>query len=996
MKSQTSAGPTIGALSAVKVLDQAAIKVLCTRGDLVELTLGQTVEEWDENVVYILVSGSVRLLLDKARTEYDASTVLVLNVPGQLFGSTIYLNHLFDCVIARASERSQLVKINKEELKSVLTARDDLSSSVLTWEQTLASQIALKQTPRWRNLDHRSLLTFLGKGTLVSVGPGEECNIDTPKSPSVGIVTLGSLKVIGEDGSEHILKVGDTFAIPFVENTPPKASSDGCFVALIIDRELATAVEPVDKFKSNDFSPTDGATFAKPVEKDDTYEENGITWLRRRLHLYPLVLQQSVMDCGVACLSMVSSFYGRKIGMNRLRELAHVTSQGTDLKSMADTAESIGFLARGIKANYDGLKKCKGPLICHWGSNHFVVLFEINNDEALIADPADDLITLSRDRFLQRYSGYALELVPTPRLSITDKGRSSFSRYASLLLSHKRTLIDVGVASLFIQVLMLATPLFTQVIVDKVLIHQSMSMLNILLIGMVLLTLFETAIATLRSYFIAFTAMKLDQSLFVQFYKHVLSLPLSFFEERTQGDIMTRFAENRKIQELLSGSTVTTLVDVFMAIVYLAIIFVYSFWFGLFTAVYILLFALIAVAVAPILRTIRRRSFQKNVASNSYLMETLRAIERIKSAASENRTRWAWEERFVESLDVDFKGTLISRGTQLVSDLVHLSGNILLLWFGAHLVIQGTITIGQLMAMNLMVARITEPILRVVDIWDDLQDLVVALERLNDVLDQRPEEENRETKLVLGEVSGKIRYENVTFRYGGNVSTNALQNVSFTVEPGQLVGIVGRSGCGKSTLLKLMQALHLPTSGRIFVDDHDITNLSLASLRRQIGVVAQHEYLFRGTIRETISYHHPDAPVEDVVKAAKMAGIHDFIVSLPRGYDYELTEGGGNLSGGQRQRLAIARAILHSPKIILFDEATSFLDSESERTIQNSLVNLRKNRTMIVVAHRLSTIRDADLILVMDRGQIVEVGNHSRLIENRGLYFYLSKQQTIE
>lgn len=753
-----------------------------------------------------------------------------------------------------------------------------------------------------------------------------------------------------------------------------------------------TANEPTQNSQQSEVPQIQNIT--KDVNETSTEDVTFQGFIRRKFKLYPMVLQRSPMDCGIACMTMVLKHHGMNVSHKRLRELVGLTSQGTDLSSMSEAAEKLGFISRGLRASYDGLLRARLPLICHWDSNHFVVLYEIDKTEALIADPANELTTISRDDFSNHFSMYALELSPLPTLSKGEKESFPLARYLKLLTPHRKTIIDIAAASLAVQILSLSIPLFTQLVVDRVLVHKSITMLNMLVLGVVILILFQTLISSIRVYLVAFVAVKLDQTLFTRFFKHLLSLPLSFFEEHTTGDIISRLQENRKIQNFISGSALTTSVDMLMAVFYLALVFLYSWSFGIGVVFYVLLFTAILVTVTPWLRGLMLKIFQKQVASNSFSIEAIRGIERIKSAASENRTRWAWEELFIDALNTRYRGTLVSRFTGMAAEFVHLIGGILLLWFGAQLVMQDKLSIGQLMALTMIVGRITQPIIYLVDIWDEVQDLGVSFDRISEVLDSEPEETQPESKLNVI-VQGNIEFANVTFRYPSNTDVNAVQNLTFSVKPGEMVGIVGRSGCGKTTLLKLLQGLYLPSEGRILVDGHDLKHLSLRDFRRQLGVVSQQDYLFRGTIFDTIAFYNPQASNQEVIDAAKLAGIHEFINTLPKSYQYEVSEGGINLSGGQRQRLCIARALLHDPKILLFDEASSFLDYDSEKALQDNMQKLRKDRTLFVVAHRLSTIRDADRILVLDRGEVVEAGSHEELLRMKGLYYHLWSQASI-
>lgn len=716
---------------------------------------------------------------------------------------------------------------------------------------------------------------------------------------------------------------------------------------------------------------------------------------RRQQRKYPFIRQESRMDCGPTCLAMLSLFHGKRININQIRQLCDVGQYGTSLLLLAETAEKIGLTARGVRVNYAGLMKLNTPAICHWGRNHFVVLYEISETSAIVADPEIGILTLDREEFVHNFSGFALELTVTPEHGKHFQAKSSFSILLPIIASHQKALRDIFIGSAAVQLLSLALPMFTQVVLDKVVVHQSISMLNMLLFGMVILTLFQSAISYLRSFVLTFVSLKIDQTLLISFYRHLLSLPIRFFEDRTIGEVVTRFKENDKIRNLLCGPAVTIVLDLLMAFVLVAIIFSYNLLFGLYVFIYLLLLVAVVACYTPILKALNRKVFDKQVATDSFVVESIRAIERVKSAGAEQSTRWKWEELFSENQNAKFKEITARNIAQAISRLINMLGQAVLLWLGANCVISGQLTIGQFVALNMMVGMAAQPILRIVDVWDQLQEVNIALERLGDVFEAGIEEPDVDKKIALKNLEGRIKFDSVNFKYSSVLQNNTLTNVSFEASPGQLVAIVGESGCGKTTLLKLVLGLYKANSGTVQIDEHDLSFISLSSYRKKIGTVSQNEYLFKGTIRENLSLLSNDLNPESIVEAAKLAGIHDFIAALPYGYETQLSEGGFNLSGGQRQRLAIARSIANKPKIMLFDEATSALDSESENIIRQSLEKLRAGRTMIVIAHRLSTIRNADLILVMENGTIVERGTHEALIQKKGVYYRLASQQLL-
>jgi len=480
----------------------------------------------------------------------------------------------------------------------------------------------------------------------------------------------------------------------------------------------------------------------------------------------------------------------------------------------------------------------------------------------------------------------------------------------------------------------------------------------------------------------------------VNFYRHVLSLPMRYFEERKVGDILKRFNENARIRDFLAGRTLGVTLDCLMVFVYLALMFYYNIKLTILALAFIPGYVILAIIVTPIFKRQFREAFEKSAEADSQMVESVTGVGTVKATAVERRIRWKLEGLIVQSLNVQFRSALAAMGTISVANLLQTLNVIFLFWYGAHLVINEELSIGQLVAFNLLVGNVTRPILNVVDLWREFQEINIAFERLNDVFDAKPEEDPGSAALIkMPRVRGHIKFERVTFRYPTRADKNALQNISLEILPGQTIALVGRSGSGKTTFANMLLRLHQPNEGRIFIDGYDLRQVSISSLRSQIGVVPQDVFLFSGTIRENIALGDPDAPLERVVGAAMLAGAHEFISELPLGYATRIGERGQSLSGGQKQRIAIARALFKQPRILIFDEATSALDSESERAIQQNLDQILRDRTTLIIAHRLSTVRGADRIVVMDRGAIVEQGNHYSLMRDKGMYYYLNSQQ---
>ncbi|MEH2254132.1 peptidase domain-containing ABC transporter [Nostoc sp.] len=717
-------------------------------------------------------------------------------------------------------------------------------------------------------------------------------------------------------------------------------------------------------------------------------------WWKRLTKSYPFYAQQSAADCGSACLVMIGNYWGKNFSINRLRDMTNVSRNGASLKAMAATAESLGFATRPVKATLDKLAEQPLPAIVHWEDKHFIVVYEITKKRVIVCDPAFGQRNFTKAEFQAGWSGYALLLQPTAQLKNTKNESRSFWKFFELIKPHYRILLEIFIASVVIQLFGLVTPVFTQLLLDRVLVQRSVTTLNAIGLGMIVFGLFGVALNAVRQYLLFHTANRISIALLVGFIKHTFRLPLSYFESRYVGDIVSRIQENQKIQHFLTGQTLSILLDMLTLVVYLALMFSYSWRMSLFVLCTVPPFFILALASTNILRRISREIFNAGAKEQSYLIESLGGIRTVRSLAIEQTVRWRWEELLNDLVKKSFNAQIIGNRLQITSGVIQTFVNTALLWYGAIQVIDGELTIGQLVAFNMLVGNVLSPFQRLSMLWNELQEIVISTERINDVLEAEPEEDlETKPRKSLGKLHGNIHFQNVTFRYHSESQTNVLENLNFEIQPEQMVAVVGRSGSGKTTLSKLILGLYPPTDGKVLIDGRDITSISMRSLRSQIGVVDQDTFLFGGTIRENIAIAHPNASSEEIIQVAKYAGADDFIQKLPMGYESEIGEGGGMLSGGQRQRLAIARALLGNPRLLLFDEATSHLDSESERIIQNNLKTILQGRTSVIIAHRLSTIRNADLILVLDQGVLVERGIHEELIAKKGHYYYLNQQQ---
>ncbi|MDJ0744528.1 MAG: ABC transporter transmembrane domain-containing protein [Xenococcaceae cyanobacterium MO_167.B27] len=735
-------------------------------------------------------------------------------------------------------------------------------------------------------------------------------------------------------------------------------------------------------------SPTEDQQNSASIDFPQPRKKPSQFWRR-----YPFIQQQSSSDCGAACLAMISQYWGKRFTINYLRNLAGIGRIGVSLKGLTKAAENLGYQARPVRASLNRLVEQSNPWIAHWTGDHYIVVYWIRGDRILVADPAKGKHILSRQEFIASWTGYGLLLNPTERLYQTPNEKRSLGKFFGLLLPYRNLVLQIITLSVLIQVFGIVSPLFTQIILDQIVVNKSQTTLNVFVIGALLFGVWGMGLSATRNYLLSYFSNRLNLTMVSGFINHTLTLPLKFFESRRVGDITTRVGENSKIQRFLLGQVLLSWLNFVTGFVYLGLMLYYNWQLTLLVLGLIPPIVILTLVATPLLRKLSRERFNAAADQNSSLVEMMTGVATVKSVAAEREVRWRWEDLLTHQINVRFKGQKLAINLGLLSGLINSIGGTALLWYGATLVIQDQLSIGQFVAFNMMKGHIISPVIALVGLWDELQEVLISVERLNDVFDTEQEETPEKQMLTLPTLQGDVRFENVTFRYDTEEGRNALQNISFEVKAGQTLAIVGRSGSGKSTLVKLLQGLYFPTSGRIWIDGHDIQHVSPPSLRSQLGVVPQDCFLFSGTILENIILYRPEFTLEQAIEAAKLAEAHGFIQAMPLGYNTKVGERGSTLSGGQRQRIAIARALLGEPKILILDEATSSLDTESETRFQHNLARISRECTTFIIAHRLSTVRNADCILVLDRGFIVEQGTHEELIAQRNLYYHLAKQQ---
>jgi ATP-binding cassette subfamily B protein len=710
---------------------------------------------------------------------------------------------------------------------------------------------------------------------------------------------------------------------------------------------------------------------------------------------FALVQQAEEMDCGAACLAMVCKHYGIPMTLGKLRELANVTTQGATLDSLARAGESLGFTARGVQCTYDALLGLELPFIVHWEGYHYVVVYGISKRQVWVADPAVGFKKLSVEEFERGWSGTCLAFTPGQNVVQLAASRSPWVRFVGYLKPYKRILAHLFLATFVIQVLGIVPPVIIQNVLDGVIVHHNTNLLHLLVIGLVISSAFSQLISTIRAFLANFMVRNMDFAMMSQFFKHTLSLPLSFFASRKTGDIFARFQENQTIRAFLTESTVTTMLNLLMVFIYFTIMFLYNVKLTVLLLAFVIPIVALTVVATPRIKNYAREAFAAATDAKAFLMESLGGAETIKGMGIERPVRLKWEKKYAKALDVQYRAQAFNILVALGGQLLNAATTIAILWFGANLVLAHELTIGQLIAFNALMASVLTPLMGLVGLWNLLNDAGVAMERLGDVLDIPPEQKPGElaSRIVLPDLKGEIRLDGVYYRYGGSDTPYVLENLTLDVKPGELVAIVGRSGSGKTTLAKLLVGFYPPTEGRLTVDGYDMNVIDKEHYRAQVGYVMQSNLLFSGTIAENIASGHESPDRRRIEEVAKMADAHGFIAKMPLRYEQVVGERGIGLSGGQIQRLCIARALYHDPRLLVFDEATSALDTQSESNIIGNMHDILKGRTAVIIAHRLSTIMRADKILVLYEGAIAEHGQHDELVARRGMYYQLVQRQ---
>ena len=696
-------------------------------------------------------------------------------------------------------------------------------------------------------------------------------------------------------------------------------------------------------------------------------------------------------DTGLIGLVMMARLHGIAADPDQLtHEYGHNGKPFSNTEILL-AAKKLGLKVKAVKVAIERLLTMPLPALALDVNGEYFILAKAEGDQVLIQSPTTGRPErLSLAELQQRWQGELLLFASRASLA-AELGKFDFTWFIPAVVKYRKLLLEVLLVSFVLQLFALVTPLFFQVVMDKVLVHRGFTTLDVIAVGLLVVTLFEVVLTGLRGYVFAHTTSRIDVELGARLFRHLLNLPMAYFEARRVGDSVARVRELENIRAFLTGNAVTVVLDMLFSVVFLAVMSYYSWDLTLIVLASLPCYVLLSLLYTPMLRGRLHEKFNRGAENQAFLVEAISGIGTVKAMAVEPQLTRHWDQQLAAYIAAGFRtatiGIFANGGVTLIGKLV----TVATMWLGARLVIDGELTVGQLIAFNMLAGHVAQPVMRLSQLWTDFQQTGISMQRLGDILNTRNETVGN--KSSLPPIQGRISFDQVVFRYQPDGS-EVLRGISLDIKPGEVIGIVGRSGSGKSTLAKLVQRLYVPERGRVLVDGLDLALADVSSLRRQIGVVLQENVLFNRSIRDNIALTDPGSPLPQVIAAAQLAGAHEFILELPEAYDTLVGEHGSTLSGGQRQRIAIARALIANPRILIFDEATSALDYESERIIQTNMKAICQNRTVIIIAHRLSAVREAHRIIVMDKGQIIEQGSHAELLNRQdGHYAYLHRLQ---
>ncbi len=1032
------------ALPLLQFLPSAARDRIIASSEVMTFGFGTAIVREGEtaDALYVLVEGRARAVKNAARDGTTNGEIsLGMLKRGDTFGEIALLEQTTRTLTVRASGDVTVLRLDRVVFDALLGEHPELRQFFELQVTHRRLSNFFKEFTAFAKLPAPALADMLAGLGQKHVTPGELVIREGEEAGPMYVVEEGRLRVfVEEEGRRKYLayyRKGDFFGELSIFKGAPRAASveavSQCslgvltrdsFTKLLVYPEFRARIEeriaqydykrtarvpldfaeeslPAEMRAENQTSPDQlarqpgqatGSTRAtrEPFASDEGHFIKGAKRIRR----FPLVYQIDEMDCGAACLAMVCRHFGRAVSLSRIRQLVHTSLDGTSLRALCHAGTELGLATRSVKVSPANIDRMPMPAIIHWEGNHWIVLYAVSATHAWLVDPSLGRVKVARSELVAKWTGYAALFDYTAAFEAAPVAKAGFAWLWPFFRPYFPLMLKaIGLAAI-VSALSMVLPVFTQIIVDRVVVDQDRALLGVLVFGMFGVLFFMTMATLLQRYLMSFAAVRIDSATLDYLTRRLLALPMSYFGTRRTGDIQRRLDGMKQVREFLVQQGIGALSSAVQLIVTLVMMLVYSPRLMLVFMATVPLYGALMYFSSRYLRPLFDKLEDAYGHYRSHQIDAIKGIETVKSMGAEGTFRELMLEQFNAVSRRRFKADFTMMSYDGVVQMVAFLSVVLFLFVGARLVMDGQLTIGALVAFNALVALANAPIVNLLSSWDNLQITQLLLNRLNDVFEPEPEQGTDRSALVpVKTMEGHVSFQNMGFRYGGPESPPILDGITLDVPAGKMVAIIGRSGSGKTTLIKCLAGLLEPTDGTIRYDGVELRTLNYRDLRRQIGFVLQENYLFNDTIARNIAFGDDEPDMDAVIWASRVANAHEFVERLPLGYETKIGESGLAISGGQRQRVAIARAVYHRPPILVFDEATSALDTESERAVKDNLAQLLAGRTSFVIAHRLSTVRDADLIVVLERGRLAEQGTHDELMKHQGLYYYLVSQQ---
>jgi subfamily B ATP-binding cassette protein HlyB/CyaB len=991
-------------------LSENAIQSIADNIQILNFKLGEPILRRGEpgQGYFVIHKGKARVVDDSG----DGKPItLALLKPGAGFGErSLFFDQPVSATV-RSAGKTIALKLSREDFARLIKEDPAIAKKIQETQERQQEYGFLKTQHLLSGLSPKQTEELVSKVERLEFAEGDLVFEEEGDADAVYLVRKGRVKLVKSSADDRLIgvrKEGDVIGEMALMNDEPRiesaivAGGGATLMRLTVDdfKEVAGGSEAVSEAVA-DYARHQllqrQAMLSDPLETEQTGQNTEQSQALQRGSVkepgllgrsLPLTVCDRPTLTGIACLDMVGRFYRQEMSTDALAEHQIIRGEGDDLHGIGRKAESQGLMSRIVKLGPETLDALATPSVYDDPEAGPCVIYRITKDKILIADPMRGITTLEREDFLSRWSGDALVITVAPDFgAVGDSTAGLFKQFAPLLRPHSGLIIRILAITVLIQAAGVIPAFFTKILIDNVLVVGDLDLLVLLLIGLLVATLLVTIADSVKEILQMHLMRRITSTLFTRFFDHILALPITALKKWDTGSLTARFEENQTVLDTTTNGSLTIVMNTVGVLTYTPVLIVMQPMLAGITLFFCFCIVAITLANAKKMKRYEKMEFDLGAAKESHLIEVVKGVDTVKALAQEDEFIERGKNFFAREMNLSYEKERFDQRLEFATELLEALSNMLVLAVGATLVIDGKMTAGSLIAFTGIASMVTNPIEELAGFYDEYLELRVALERINDILSSPREQNDGQTPCP--ELNGSIKFEDVSFSYDPDNATNVLSNINLEIQPAQKVAFVGRSGSGKSTLVNLVNRLLVPTSGRVLIDGVDISTVDLVSLRQQIGVVEQMPFIFSGTIRDNIATMNPSMSYEAVISAATLAGAHDFISNLPMRYDTKVGEGGRSLSGGQSQRLIIARALAANPKIMILDEATAALDNESEKAIQKNLDKVMQDRTTLAIAHRLTTIRNADVIVVIENGEIAEKGNHDELMARKGLYYYL-------